>query len=130
MAWQEDDPARTVPAPDQPMADVVSDDQGQILFLTDDGRVYLSTLSSGLSSGRLQELALPCQCVIAVAAAEKLSTTHLLWLNSFSVHWEISNSFQPTRASCPVKMPLTFRSAVLPYSKQSSNAIGLDWNPF
>ena len=78
LAWEEGEPAQTLLAPEQPMAAVVSSHHGQVFFLTEDGRVYLSTLkqeSSGLS-GKLQELALPCQCVVGVAC----SATHALFV--------------------------------------------------
>ena len=78
ISWEEGEPAQTLLAPEQSMAAVVSSDQGKVIFLTDDGRVYLSTLkqeTSGLS-GKLQELALPCQCVIGVAC----NSTHAIFV--------------------------------------------------
>ena len=67
IAWEEGEPAQTLLAPDQPMASVTSSRLQQIFFLTDDGRVYLSTLKQDGLSGKLQELALTCQCVVGVA---------------------------------------------------------------
>ena len=78
IAWEEGEPAQTLLAPEQPMTNVVSSHQGQVFFLTEDGRVYLSTLkqeSSGLS-GKLQELALPCQCVVSIAC----NLTHIIFV--------------------------------------------------
>jgi len=78
IAWEEGEPAQTLLAPEQPINSVVSSFQGQVFFLTEDGRVYLSTLkqeSTGLS-GKLQELALPCQFVVSIAC----NLTHILFV--------------------------------------------------
>ena len=69
IAWEEGEPAQTLLVPEQSISTVVSTLDGQVFFLTEDGRVYVSTLkqeSAGLS-GKLQELALTCQCVISLA---------------------------------------------------------------
>ncbi len=67
IAWEEGEPAQTLLAPEQPLAAVASSRLQQVFFLTEDGRVYLSTLKQDGLSGKLQELALPCQCVVGVA---------------------------------------------------------------
>lgn len=67
IAWEEGEPAQTLLAPEQPLEAVVSSRLGQVFFLTEDGRVFLSTLKQDGLSGKLQELALPCQTVVGIA---------------------------------------------------------------
>lgn len=67
IAWEEGEPAAALLAPEQAMTAVVSSRLGQVFFLTEDGRVYLSTLKQDGLSGKLQELALPCQTVVGIA---------------------------------------------------------------
>ena len=67
IAWEEGEPALQLLAPEQAMTAVVSSRLGQVFFLTEDGRVYLSTLKQDGLSGKLQELALPCQTVVGIA---------------------------------------------------------------
>lgn len=77
LAWEEGEPAQTLLAPEQPLASVTSSRLQQVFFLTDDGRVYLSTLKQDGLSGKLQELALPCQCVVGIAC----TFTHTLFVS-------------------------------------------------
>lgn len=67
IAWEEGEPAQTLLAPEQTLEAVVSSRLGQVFFLTKDGRVFLSTLKQDGLSGKLQELALPCQTVVGIA---------------------------------------------------------------
>jgi amyotrophic lateral sclerosis 2 protein len=67
IAWEEGEPAAALLAPEQAMTAAVSSRLGQVFFLTEDGRVYLSTLKQDGLSGKLQELALPCQTVVGIA---------------------------------------------------------------
>ena len=78
IAWEEGEPAQTLLAPEQSISTVVSTLDGQVFFLTEDGRVFVSTLkqeSNGLC-GKLQELALPCQCVVSLAC----TSSHILFV--------------------------------------------------
>ena len=76
IAWEEGEPAQTLLAPEQAMTAVVSSRLGQVFFLTEDGRVYLSTLKQDGLSGKLQELALPCQTVVGIAC----NSTHTVFV--------------------------------------------------
>ena len=76
IAWEEGDPAQTLLAPEQALTAVVSSRLGQVFFLTEDGRVYLSTLKQDGLSGKLQELALPCQTVVGIAC----NSTHIIFV--------------------------------------------------
>lgn len=76
IAWEEGEPAQTLLAPEQAMTAVVSSRLGQVFFLTEDGRVYLSTLKQDGLSGKLQELALPCQTVVGIAC----NLTHTIFV--------------------------------------------------
>lgn len=76
IAWEEGEPAQTLLAPEQAMTAVVSSRLGQVFFLTEDGRVYLSTLKQDGLSGKLQELALPCQTVVGIAC----NSTHTIFV--------------------------------------------------
>lgn len=76
IAWEEGEPAQTLLAPEQPLVSIASSPFQQVFFLTEDGRVYLSTLKQDGLSGKLQELALPCQCVVGVAC----TSTHTLFV--------------------------------------------------
>ena len=76
IAWEEGEMAQSLLAPEQPMSNVVASRLGQIFFLTEDGRVYLSTHKQDGLSGRLQELALPVQCVVSITC----SFTHTIFV--------------------------------------------------
>lgn len=75
-AWEEGEVAQSLLAPEQSMSTVVASRLGQVFFLTEDGRVYLSTHKQDGLSGRLQELALPVQCVVSIAC----SSTHTIFV--------------------------------------------------
>ena len=78
IAWEEGEPAQTLLAPEQSISAIVSTLDGQVFFLTEDGRVYISTLkqeSAGLT-GKIRELALPCQCVVSLAC----TSSHILFV--------------------------------------------------
>lgn len=68
IAWKEGEIGAGLLAPEQVLTAVVYSRFGhQVFFLTEDGRVYLSTLKQDGLSGKLQELALPCQTVVGIA---------------------------------------------------------------
>ena len=68
IAWKEGEKGAGLLAPEQALTAVVYSRFGhQVFFLTEDGRVYLSTLKQDGLSGKLQELALPCQTVVGIA---------------------------------------------------------------
>lgn len=76
IAWEEGEMAQSLLAPEQSMNKIVASRLGQLFFLTDDGRVYLSTHKQDGLSGRLQELALPVQCVVSITC----SFTHTIFV--------------------------------------------------